>query len=220
MTFSLPYFIETRVAPEKLDTFASLSHLMSKVIQIKRLNMKNKEVWKPVVGFEGIYEVSNLGRVKRTPHWDYNTLGVSYFLPSLILKQVVKGNKGYGRVNLWKDRKARYVGVHILVLEAFRGKRPNGFDASHIDGNSVNNKLTNLVWESKSDNQSRRKEHGTQVFNRGSDNGQSVLDEKKVLKIRKLYKTKKYTQDDLGEMFGVSRSLVSMIINRKRWRCL
>lgn len=112
-----------------------------------------KEVWKDVVGYEGIYEVSNLGQIRTcadkvtytkrhgTRHWKQR-----------ILKQ--KGNYKLGkRVTLWKDGKAKYFLVHRLEAIAFLGNPPNEKSTvNHIDGNRFNNSITNLEWISREEN--------------------------------------------------------------------
>ena len=89
--------------------------------------MKEKEIWKPVLGFEGRYEVSNLGNVK-----------------SLIRNRLLKPatNQKYLYVILGKNTNRKY--VHRAVWEAFNGPIPDGLQINHIDENKLNNSLTNL----------------------------------------------------------------------------
>ena len=101
--------------------------------------MKEKEIWKPVLGFEGKYEVSNLGNVK-----------------SLIRNRLLKpasnraSNRGYLFVGLGKDHKLKY--VHRLVWEAFNGPIPEGLQINHLDENKHNNSLSNLSLVTPSEN--------------------------------------------------------------------
>lgn len=94
----------------------------------------NNETWKPVLGYEGLYEVSDMGRVKSVPR--PSTRGG-------ILKPSVS-KKCYLRVNLCKNGKQKTYNVHILVWEAFKGKVPDGNEIDHLDGNPKNNRLDNL----------------------------------------------------------------------------
>lgn len=91
----------------------------------------SKEVWKPIKGYEGLYEVSNLGRVRKR-----------------VWKEV-KGtdfNNGYRRVNLNKDGKQKSMLVHRLVAEAFI-PNPEGYPIiNHIDECPSNNHVDNLEW--------------------------------------------------------------------------
>jgi hypothetical protein len=92
-----------------------------------------KEQWKDIDGFEGIYQVSDLGRVKS----NYS---------KKILKCSNIGNSGYAFVNLYKDKKPKNRMIHQLVAIAFLGHTPCGQfkTIDHIDGDRTNNKLYNL----------------------------------------------------------------------------
>lgn len=90
------------------------------------------EIWKPVKGFEGRYEVSNMGRVR-------NSLSGKVLKPSTY--------EGYKRVNLSIDRgKYKTFGVHRLVAFAFVDGYAEGLEVNHIDENPSNNKAANLEW--------------------------------------------------------------------------
>lgn len=103
------------------------------------------EEWRPVPGFEKWYEVSNLGRVK--------SLGTSRGHRPRILRQAVK-HQGYRTVCLYRgDCKQQRKHVHRLVLTAFVGECPDDHEACHIDGDGSNNRVENLYWGTRSDNQ-------------------------------------------------------------------
>jgi hypothetical protein len=102
--------------------------------------------WRDIKGYEGIYEVSNTGLVRS--HKDKTTTnkhGKVKKWNQIILKQKV-GSDNCCRVNLHKDRKAKTFLIHRLVAFAFLEK-PEGKDfVNHIDGNRLNNHLSNLEW--------------------------------------------------------------------------
>ena len=118
-----------------------------------------KETWKPVKGFEGLYEVSDMGRVKSLPR--KTTSGG-------IMKLYTHKNNGYQYVCLCKDNKVKNRRVHILVMEAFTDYRSNGFDANavidHIDGDKTNNKLGNLQVVTQRENDSRARAMKKQTY--------------------------------------------------------
>ena len=170
------------------------------------------EEWRPVVGYEGVYEVSSFGRVRSLDRWvkansGRRRTGVRYFTPSASGK-----NKKYKRVLLRNPDKQRP--VHHLVLEAFVGPRPEDCEARHLDGNPGNNRLDNLAWGTKAENQADKIRHGTIL--RGTANPASKLTEADVIAIRASNKR----QVDLAEIYGVTQPIISAIRLRKIWKHL
>lgn len=94
------------------------------------------EIWKPVVGYEGLYEVSNLGRVRSR---------------SKTLKQGVN-SKGYYYVNLVKDKVYKQYETHRIIAIAFIDNPQNKAQVDHIDANKLNNKVSNLRWATPKEN--------------------------------------------------------------------
>lgn len=93
------------------------------------------EEWKWVKGFEGIYQISNLGRLKSFKKYD----------DGYILSEKNE-NGGYLSVVLTDSerKKKRYTRIHVLVAEAFIGEIPKGYHVHHIDDNKQNNVVSNL----------------------------------------------------------------------------
>lgn len=111
--------------------------------------MKNqKEVWLPVKGYEGIYEVSNFGKVKRVSRFR----GVNKaYLNGYCLKPKDNG-KGYYRIKLTVNNKSRRVMLHRIIAEAFIPNPENKPVVNHIDLNKKNNRIENLEWCTQKDN--------------------------------------------------------------------
>lgn len=118
-------------------------------------HISNQEVWKPVTGYEGFYEVSSLGRVRSLDRVAAN--GRKF--KGKVLRTVTNHN-GHIRVMLHKDRKSKYHWVHRLVLEAFVGPRPENYDACHNNGIPGDNRPENLRWGTRSANAKDRVLHG------------------------------------------------------------
>lgn len=115
------------------------------------------EEWRPVVGYEGFYEVSDQGRVRSLDHERPNSLtgGVSKH-PGKILTPVA--NKG-GHVRVYMKGKRHF--VHRLVCRAFKGAPPVDRPlVLHWDGVPTNNRSDNLRWGSSSDNEADKLRHG------------------------------------------------------------
>jgi hypothetical protein len=113
------------------------------------------EVWIPIAGYEGLYEVSSAGTVRSKDRLD----SIGRAARGLLLRPETRPS-GHLRVTLCRDGKTRRLWVHRLVLEAFVGPRPAGMEACHNDGNPVNNVPSNLRWDTKSANAQDRVRHG------------------------------------------------------------
>lgn len=107
------------------------------------------EIWKDVAGYEGLYQVSNLGRVKSYAHL-VKCRGGYRTQPSKILTNCYDGN--YFHVTLFYKGKRNIFFVHRLVAEAFIPNPQNKATINHIDGNKLNNNVCNLEWATYSEN--------------------------------------------------------------------
>lgn len=181
------------------------------------------ETWKPVLGYEKEYVVSDFGKVKSlerllSPKIKTGLRGGRRAVKERILKQTFKK---YAYVNLSKQGIVCAVPVHRLVLEAFVGPCPDGMMCRHFpDRKTNNNRRTNLVWGTALENQRDRIFHGT-------NNGwrrPRVLSLDEVKRIKKEYgKTTRYkrgkvTQRGLAEKYGVSLSTINEAVTGKLLR--
>lgn len=108
----------------------------------------NIETWLPVVEFEGLYEVSGLGRVRSL---DRVTNGHPY-QGKLLKLGTLSNSAGHKYVSLCRDGKVTKRLVHHLVLEAFVGPRPDGMEGLHYNDIAADNSVENLRWGTRSDN--------------------------------------------------------------------
>ena len=106
------------------------------------------EEWRAVVGYEGRYEVSSLGRVRSLDRTAKIRGGSFRTVKGRVLKPL-NHTCGYLAVGLGRRNQKL---IHILVAEAFLGRRPSGLDVRHLDGNPRNNRVSNLVYGSRSEN--------------------------------------------------------------------
>lgn len=102
------------------------------------LNDIENEIWLPVVGYEGLYAVSNMGRVK--------SLGNNKLRKEKILSQILNNNNGYLQLTLYKEGKMQTFLVHRLVATAFL-ENPNGYRCvNHKNEIKTDNRVENLEW--------------------------------------------------------------------------
>lgn len=166
-----------------------------------------KEQWKDVVGYEGLYQVSDIGRVKRI---------ISIKCKKERIRKLITTPNGRLSVSLYKNNTGNTMLVHRLVLMAFVGLPNKDHITRHLDGNPINNNLVNLKWGTASENQQDSIRHGTKsnpprVDNSGSNNGMSKLTESQATKIKLLAKNRKHTQNEIARIFNVTQQTVSDI---------
>lgn len=109
---------------------------------------------------------------------------------------------------------AKCLRVHRLVLETFVGPCVEGFEASHLNGKSCDNRAENLKWESRQDNHERKREHGTILF--GERNPLTKFTEAKVLTILGMYR-KGNTYQQIATELGLSKSHVGSLVRGSAW---
>ena len=129
-------------------------------------------------------------------------------------KTLTVGSNGYQSTGFRRGDANRY--IHDLVLETFVGKRPEGYDASHINGNRTDNRLENLLWESRKDNCRRQENHGTKLVGESRHNAKLTKDD--VEWIRGFGISTRTFCRIMGNVLGVSDSTIYDVVTRKTWR--
>lgn len=174
------------------------------------------EQWLPAVGYEGRYEVSNLGRVRSLARIESTRIG-----PRSIKGGFLKSRPnvdGYPHVPLRIGGKLRLVTVHRLVCRAFHGEPTRLHnEVAHLDGNRANARADNLKWASKVENRNHRKLHGTECH--GEQHASSKLTREAVEVIRAIPK-RCADLKALAKRYGVSWRTISSIRSGKGWRHL
>lgn len=121
------------------------------------------ESWLPVVGYEGRYEVSNQGRVRSLDRERLRNIGSGVETNKLKgrILRACRRRSGHYACSLGDGKRQSVRVVHQLVLEAFVGPRPEGYEACHNNGDPSDNRVENLRWDTKSANALDSVRHGT-----------------------------------------------------------
>jgi hypothetical protein len=122
---------------------------------IKQIYLQN-EIWQDIKGYEDLYQISNLGRVKSMSRWVTNGDNQYKYIHETIRKiQINKLRYGYCEISLYKCSHAKRFKIHRLVAEAFIDNPNNKLEVNHKDGIKLNNCVDNLEWVTSKEN----KEH-------------------------------------------------------------
>lgn len=163
---------------------------------------KIQEIWKDINGYEGIYQVSNLGKVKSLDR--LNPRG------SRLLGKVLRHKHrkdGYLEVGLCKNGKVKYYQIHRLVALAFVRGFKKGLVVNHIDENKENNNSTNLEWVSQLNNL----RYGTRIKRMADNHKKAVYAVSPSDKI-----TKFSSQVEASKELNIRYSYISAVVNKRR----
>jgi hypothetical protein len=168
-----------------------------------------QEVWRPVVGWEGLYSVSDWGRVRSEARLD----SIGRPRKGRVLKQCYDSD-GYPIVGLCRNGTALTQKVHCLVAAAFIGPRPEGLQVLHGSKSRTDNRACNLSYGTPKQNTADRLRDGTHAI--GAQNGNAKLTEADVRDIRARLATGE-SQQSIANTFGVVQVTISEIKRGKKW---
>lgn len=170
------------------------------------------EEWRVIDGFPD-YAVSSLGKIKRLTS---RTCAKAGSILRQCWSRANAKDRGYLTVDLCAGGKKSTKSVHILVIEAFKGRRPANLVPNHEDGDRSNNRASNLKWVTQSRNVKHAYELGL-ADAKGERNGQAKLTEPTILQIRALATGKRGQYAEIGRRFDISAGHAAGIIKRKAW---
>lgn len=177
---------------------------------------QSQEEWKAVVGFEGFYEVSQMGNVRSLQRQIETSRGVR----TLNARRMTPfaNDKGYWKVAITKHGTEHWKCIHKLVAEAFLQNPLMLPEVDHIDGDKNNNGFSNLRWSSRLDN--IRSAWNLGLYPSGAEINSAKLSEQQVREIRQLYSDHSTPVRTLAKLYGVGSSTIFRILHRTAWKRL
>ena len=189
----------------------------------KTLTDLESEIWKDITGFEGLYKISSLGRVKSLEK--KTGRGTQRILEERIMGQRigVKSNGAYCLITLCSNGNQKTCKGHRLVAQAFIPNPLNLPQVNHKDGIKTHNYPDNLEWCTSSENNFHAFRTGLRVPNKdnpkisGSQNMHSKIKESDVVAIRRLH-ADGVSNIAISKLFPVNSRSISAIVNYKTWK--
>lgn len=178
-----------------------------------------QEIWKDIVGYEGLYQISSFGRVKSIGR--DKSVGAErgfYNIGDIYLKYSER--RGYNGVSLCKNGKVKPFSVHRLVAKHFLENKDNKTTVNHINGNKKDNRLENLEWATPSEQQQHAFSIGLRNNSIGENSNFSKLKEEDIIEIRRLYKTGFYRMGEIAKKFNIAKNTVNSIVHNYTWKHL
>lgn len=172
------------------------------------------ETWRPVANYEGVYEVSNLGRVRTLERRVKFCRGRTRVQKGKILSQKLS-DKGYCYVEFWKNGHRKVKTVAHLVAEAFIGPRPQGLFVLHGPNGKIDNSVQNLSYGTAKENNYDRLRDGTLPL--GEMHALSKLTEEKVRLIFYFYNLG-WHKKNIAAMMNVTYQNVHAVLIGKTWK--
>lgn len=139
-----------------------------------------KEIWRDIKGYEGLYQVSNMGNVKSLSR-KVKCLNNKYRTINGKVLKIMQMNNGYLFVGLWKNNKTERKLVHRIVAETFIPNPENKPEVNHIDGDKHNNNVENLEWCTRSYNTLHSYTIGLREKQRNKIRQNNILNKSKIV---------------------------------------
>lgn len=177
-------------------------------------NLELEEVWKAIPGLEQFYEASTHGRIRSLSRTVRQKTGKQYLQAGRVMKPALGIKNKYFSLRLTNQVETVTRYVHHLVLITFVGPAPEGMEGCHGDGDRANNRISNLRWDTRSNNHADKALHGTD--HKGERHPGSKLTESDVKNLRKR-RLDGLSYAALAKEFGVTTMTVYRAVKGKNW---
>ena len=165
------------------------------------------EIWKDIPEYEGLYQVSNLGRVKNLNN--YHSKKETFVKP-------YKSPRGYLKISLSKNRTRKYFLAHRLVAFAFIENVENKPFINHINGIKDDNRVENLEWCTNEENKNHALNNN--LYKLLDNHSRAILNVEKVKQIKIILRTQKRTVRSIAKEYGVKEGVIHAIKQNKSWK--
>lgn len=162
------------------------------------MSQSNNTTWKEIAGLEGRYMVSSKGEIKNIKNGR--------------IRKCSLDRKGYQIFCYYDNGKNHYLKVHRIVAIHFLDNPLGLPQVNHKDGNKINNRVANLEWCTQAENNLHALSKGLRRLPSGENHWQSKLTDQQIIEIRSKYIPRKYSQKKIAEEYGVSQSLIWLIV--------
>lgn len=171
------------------------------------------EQWIDIEGYEGLYQVSNLGSIRSL----YRFNKAQNRLYKGKIRTLCFDRRGYNILVLCKEGTQKTFKVHRLVAHHFITNTNNKTEVNHIDGDKTNNHVNNLEWCTPSENVKHSYKIGIQEAHKGEAHINAKLTNEQAQEIRNLKNSKSYSMTELAYMYKVSIATISLIMSGRRY---
>lgn len=179
--------------------------------------LKENELWKPIKGYEGLYEVSNLGRVKSLDRKNSRDVkGLEDYISKGKILAPRPQRQGYQLVALYRNGEREDKPIHRIVADVFLPNPNNKKTINHKNGVKDDNRVKNIEWASQKENNRHAWDNGLISARRGEKNPAAKLSESDVVKIKMAFECG-ISSGELAKIYSVHKSTIKSIRAGRNW---